>query len=125
MPGRITADSYSAFSSTAAAGQLTGRHGDDDADPENPLYGRSVCFTGTLASMPRSAAVELACAQGADFKKNVSKQLSYLVIGDGDFVAFADGWATGKLTKARALITEGAAIEIIPEREFLTLLGPH
>ena len=125
MPGRITADSYIAFAALHAAGKLTGRLADDDADPEGPLYGLSVCFTGTLASMPRAAAADLVCAAGADFKNSVGKKLDYLVIGDADFVAFADGWATGKLSRARELIAEGAEIEIIPEREFLHLLGPH
>lgn len=124
LPGRVTANSFIGFSSLDSA-ELSGRHADADADPDYPLYGRSVCFTGAMASMTRSVAADLVCAAGADFKNIVSKRLSYLVIGDGDFVAFADGWSTGKLTKARTLIADGAGIEVIPERDFLAFLGPH
>ena len=59
---------------------------------------------------------------GCDFKNSVSKKLDYLVIGDGDFVQFADGWRIGKLDKALSLREAGASIEIIPENDFLQLL---
>jgi DNA polymerase-3 subunit epsilon len=121
VPARITADSYTGFRSLESAKPQSGL-GDPDADPEHPLYGRTVCFTGGLASMPRRTAREYVCAAGADFKTTVSSKVDYLVIGDADFVAFADGWSTEKLTRARGLIAEGVPIEIIPEREFLVLL---
>ncbi len=59
---------------------------------------------------------------GGNFRNSVSKKLDYLVIGDADFVQFADGWMTGKLRKTTELVAEGEAIEIIPERQFLELL---
>jgi len=42
--------------------------------------------------MGRRDAMERVTAVGYDFKTNVSKHLDYLVIGDGDFVQFVDGW---------------------------------
>jgi DNA polymerase-3 subunit epsilon len=96
--------------------------GDPDAEMSHPLYGRNICFTGTMYSMPRTQAAEEVCHCGANFRTNVSKKLDYLVIGDADFVAFADGWRTGKLDRALELRDEGAPIEIVSERDFLALL---
>ena len=60
---------------------------------------------------------------GAEFKTNVSKHVDMLVIGDADFVQFADGMQTGKMKKASALRADGFDIEIMAERDFLALLG--
>jgi len=117
-PGRLTPDSYVPFGGPS----LTTVDGRGDADSDHPLYGKSICFTGTLASMVRRDAMERVTAVGCDFKTSVSKNLDYLVIGDGDFVQFADGWRTGKLQKALNVREAGGKIEIIPEKDFLHLL---
>ena len=88
----------------------------------HPLFGKTICFTGTLLSMPRAEAQQRVNALGCDFKNSASKKLDYLVIGDADFVSFADGHRTGKLVRVLELRDEGAAIEIIPEKDFLSLL---
>lgn len=119
IPGRLTPDSYIPFREHRSLTTVDGR---DDADRDHPLYGKSICFTGTLASMVRRDAMERVTAVGCDFKTSVSKHLDYLVIGDGDFVQFADGWRTGKLKKALSWREAGATIEIIPEKDFLHLL---
>ena len=118
-PGRLTSDSYVPFYRSLGLAAVDGR---DGTDSDHPLYGRSICFTGTLASMVRREAMERVTAVGCDFKNSVAKTLDYLVIGDGDFVQFTDGWRTGKLQKALNLQESGAKIEIIPEKDFLHLL---
>lgn len=120
-PGRLTPDSYVAFVSPHA-GSLAARDGDSGADRAHPLFGKNVCFTGGMLSMVRRDAAESLVHVGGNFRNSVSKKLDYLVIGDADFIEFADGWMTGKLTKATELVQEGEAIEIIPERQFLELL---
>lgn len=122
LPGRMTPESYQPFRLEVSGAKLTSLAGDVNADPNHPLYGRSICLTGTLLSMVRRDAADRVAEVGCDFKSNVSKKLDYLVIGDGDFVQFADGWRTGKLEKAMALREAGATIEIIPEQDFLALL---
>jgi DNA polymerase-3 subunit epsilon len=119
-PGRLTPDSYIAYATPYAS--LTARDGDANADPAHPLFGKTVCFTGGMISMVRADAAAAVVQAGGNFRNSVSKELDYLVIGDADFVAFADGWKTGKLTKATALVEAGAPMEIIPERQFLELL---
>ena len=121
VPGRLTPDSYLP-SRLEHDASLTAVHGQEDADHHHPLYGKSICFTGALASMVRRDAMERVTEVGCDFRNSVSKKLDYLVIGDGDFVQFADGWRTGKLEKALSLREAGTGIEIIPENDFLHLL---
>jgi DNA polymerase-3 subunit epsilon len=72
--------------------------------------------------MVRREAAERVVAVGADFKGNVSTKVDTLVIGDADFVQFADGMRTGKMKKAAELNEDGHEIEIIAERDFLALL---
>lgn len=122
LPGRISSTSYEPFRIAATPKTLTGRQGNPDADPDHPFYDRTICFTGTLTSMPRRDAADYVTATGGHFRNSVSKRLDYLVIGDADFAAFADGWVTGKLQAARELSNAGHEIEIIPEKDFLELL---
>lgn len=94
----------------------------EDASPDHPLFGRTLCFTGAMYSMTRREAAERIVAFGADFKNNVSTKVDTLVIGDADFVQFADGMRTGKMNRAVELNDDGHEIEIIAERDFLALL---
>jgi DNA polymerase-3 subunit epsilon len=121
LPGRLTAESYVPLR-LADSASLTTMAGRADADHDHPLYGRTICFTGALQSMLRRDAQERVVEVGCDFKNNVSRQLDYLVIGDGDYVRFVDGWQTGKLKKAIEPRAEGYAIEILAEQHFLEML---
>lgn len=121
VPGRMTPEAYQPCELPMSPG-LTSAEGNPDADPNHPLYGRSMCFTGSLLSMPRRDAQARIVDVGCTFKNSVGKKLDYLVLGDGDFALFADGHRTGKLNKAMELREAGAPIEIIPERDFLALL---
>jgi NAD-dependent DNA ligase len=59
---------------------------------------------------------------GADFRSNVSTKVDMLVIGDADFVQFADGMQTGKMKKAAEIKEDGHDIEVMAERDFLSML---
>ena len=52
----------------------------------------------------------------------MSAKVDILVIGDADFVAFADGHQTGKLKRAAQLKADGDEVEIISEKDLLALL---
>ncbi len=114
-PGTLTPDSFVGVS--AHGGNLRNMLGGKDADPGHPLYGRYICFTGAMFSMTRGEAAERIVEFGAEFKTNVSKHVDMLVIGDADFVRFADGMQTGKMKKAAALREDGFEIEIMAERD--------
>lgn len=74
-----------------------------------PLAGKTVLFTGTLDTMTRGKAKELAEAAGADVLSGISRKLDYLVVGDDP---------GSKLTKAQTL-----GIRILTEQEFLAMAG--
>ena len=77
------------------------------------LSNKSICFSGTLTSMPRFEAKASAEALGARVVDSVSKKLDILVTGDQP---------GSKLDKARTL-----GVQILSEREFLAVLqqGRH
>lgn len=118
--GTFTPDSFIGVS--AYGGELRNMAGAEDADPDHPLFGRCICFTGAMFSMTRGEAAERVVEFGAEFKMGVSKNVDMLVIGDADFVHFADGMQTGKMKRAMALREDGFEIEIMAERDFLALL---
>ena len=76
-----------------------------------PFGGQSFLFTGTLASMKRSDAQLRVKNLGGSVASGVSKNLSFLVVGD-------EGRAGSKLTKAQAL-----GITILSESDFLERLN--
>jgi DNA ligase (NAD+) len=79
-------------------------------EEDQPLRGKSFCFTGELETMKRSAAEEMVKALGGSAKSSVVKDLSYLVTNDTE-----SGSAKNK--KARDL-----GIPIINEEQFLALV---
>lgn len=76
---------------------------------EGPLSGQNVVLTGTLSSMPRSAAQKKIEALGGTCQSSVTGKTTLLVAGEA---------AGGKLKKAQSL-----GIRIIGEEEFLKILG--
>jgi DNA polymerase III subunit epsilon len=121
MLGSLDPSSFIGLNSTALS-SLRNLEGARDANPDHPLYGRQICFTGAMYSMTRREAAARIVEFGADFKSNVSTKVDTLVIGDADFVQFADGMQTGKMKKAAELKDDGHDIEVMAERDFLSML---
>ncbi|HLP36212.1 NAD-dependent DNA ligase LigA [Lacibacter sp.] len=76
---------------------------------EGNLTGVTFLFTGTLPTLKRSAAEQMAEEHGGSILSGVSAKLNYLVVGED---------AGSKLEKAKKIST----IKIITEEEFLELL---
>lgn len=95
----------------------------DSIDQTNPLYGKSIVFTGAL-SVSRETAMQAAVNAGAVLRKSVSRCTDYLVVGEQDIeIVGVDGLST-KQEKAYALINSGEAdIKIISETEFFALIN--
>jgi DNA ligase (NAD+) len=74
------------------------------------LYGKTILFTGTLTTMGRKEAEDLAAKNGAKNISAVSSNLNILVVGEK---------AGSKLTKAKALGT----VQILTEAEFVQLIN--
>ena len=77
---------------------------------DGKLFGKTILFTGTLLTMSRKEAEELAAKNGAKNISAVSSNLNILVVGEK---------AGSKLTKAKSLGT----VEIMAEQEFLDFLN--
>ena len=94
-----------------------------DADPENPLYGMNVTFTGALGSMTRALAWQKVADCGGMPLDGVTKKTNLLVFGYQDARMLAPGASlSSKFQKAITLKDQGQDIEIIGEDDFLTML---
>ena len=91
-------------------------------DESHELFGKGICFTGTLTSMSRKDAAQSSVNKGAIYCSSVTKKTNFLVMGVQDYSKFVDGQKSSKLKKAEELIKKGQDLEIIGEDEFLKLL---
>ena len=94
----------------------------DDFDPEHPLFGKVLAFTGTLEAMTRAEAAQAAVDRGAIVANGVSKKVDYLIVGMTDFNRVKDG-ASSKLWKAVELAEAGHGLEVIDEVVFQQMVA--
>jgi DNA polymerase-3 subunit epsilon len=93
-----------------------------DADPEHPLYGQVMVFTGAL-SIRRQDAWDAVARCGAAAEKSVNKRTTMLVVGDG-FTGHDPGeFYTGKAEKAVHWRAKGHRIEVLTEGDLVDLLA--
>jgi DNA polymerase III subunit epsilon len=93
-----------------------------DGDPDGPLIGEVVVFTGALM-IPRREAAELASAAGCQVADNVSNKTTLLVVGDQDVTKLAGHDKSSKHRKAESLMADGHSIRILRESDFAELVG--
>lgn len=87
------------------------------------LAGKRIVFTGKLASMTRPEAAELVRSQGGSFRTSVTRQTSFLVVGQEGWPLKKDGSLSEKLETAQDLQAKGHAIAVLTEEELLDRLG--
>ena len=92
-----------------------------EGNPEGPLYGETLVFTGAL-DIPRRQAADLAASIGCSVASSVSKKISILVVGDQDISKLAGHEKSSKHRKAEQLIASGASIRIMKETDFKELV---
>jgi len=93
-----------------------------EGNPDGPLAGEVIVFTGTLSLVQREAA-EIAAAAGCNVGGNVTKKTSLVVVGDQDVRVLAGHTKSRKHRKAEELIAEGQEIRILRESDFETLVS--
>lgn len=88
-------------------------------DGDGALFGETIVFTGEL-TIDRAGAADRAAAAGGNVDPGVTKRTTMLVVGERDILP---GWAakSGKHRKAEVLISQGQAIRIVSEADFLAL----
>jgi DNA polymerase-3 subunit epsilon len=92
------------------------------ANPDGPLFGENLVFTGAL-SIPRSTATNAAALAGCEVASGVTKHTTLLVVGDQDIRTLAGHEKSSKHRRAEDLIAKGQAIRIIGESDFQRLIG--
>lgn len=104
------------------------RSADIAGDPEkvredNPLYGKTVVFTGTLERMTRREAMQVVADLGGINGDTVTKKTNYLVLGNNDMCASIKDGKSSKHKKAEKYILGGADLTIISENVFYDMLS--
>lgn len=100
-------------------------HGDSvahDGNPEGPLYGEVVVFTGALI-IPRHEAADLAARAGCETADGVTKHTTLLVVGDQDIRLLNGHEKSNKHRKAEEMIAKGKLIRILTETDFLSMVA--
>jgi DNA polymerase-3 subunit epsilon len=98
----------------------TGQAIQREGNPEGPLYGEILVFTGTLG-IPRREAAGMASQIGCHVASGVTKETTILVVGDQDIKRLAGHEKSSKHRKAENLILNGQSIRIISETDFKKL----
>ena len=75
----------------------------EDFNEDNPLFGFTFCFTGTLEKMGRKEAWQLVVNCGGILGQGVTQETNYLVMGETDYSRTVGGQESSKTQKARHL----------------------
>ena len=81
----------------------------------NSLKNKNVVFTGTLCSMKREEAIELAIKNGARIQNFVTEETDILVLAPRQLDIFGADVRSRKLIKAEELRKKNGRIRIIPK----------
>lgn len=95
-----------------------------EGDPEGPLFGEVLVFTGAL-QVPRRVAADLAADAGCEVDAGVTKNTSILVVGDQDVLRLAGHDKSSKHRKAESLVEKGQHIRILRESDFMQLCSDY
>ena len=93
-----------------------------EGNPEGPLFGEVVVFTGAL-SISRATAADLAAALGCEVASGVNKRTTLLVVGDQDVARLAGHELSSKHRRAEELAAAGQEIRILRESDFAALVA--
>lgn len=92
-----------------------------EGNPEGPLFGETIVFTGEL-QIPRQEAADKAAEAGCNVGGGVTKKTTLLCVGDQDLKILVGHEKSSKHRKAETLIESGQNIRIIGESDFLAMI---
>lgn len=92
-------------------------------DENSYFYNKSVCFTGTCRWASRDKLLQTIADIGGFPQKGVNKATQILVVGQQDFKKVGESGMSSKQLKAMELKDSGQDIEIMPESQFLSMIG--
>lgn len=88
-----------------------------EGNPEGPLYGENIVFTGALM-IPRAEVGKIAADLGCNVSNSVTKKTTMLVVGIQDTTKLAGYSKSSKHRKAEELMNKGIEIRILSENDF-------
>lgn len=97
----------------------------DDFDETNPVFGKTVVFTGALSSMGRKDAFQLVCNLGGTPGDRITKKTNFLVIGNSEFVSSVKNGKTNKMKTAEAYQSQGLEIMVLSENSFFDMISDY
>ena len=92
-----------------------------EPNPDGPLVGEVIVFTGAL-EMPRREAAVCAGDMGCRVTDGVTKHTTLLVVGDQDIARLAGHEKSAKHRKAEELMAKGQRLRIVGESDFMELV---
>lgn len=87
------------------------------------IRGRRVAFTGRMASLTRAEAADLVRNHGGEYAPALTRNTSFLIVGQEGWPLTGDGALAPKLRRARKLQDAGAELTVLSEEDFLSRLG--
>ncbi|KYK45165.1 hypothetical protein A1D31_11075 [Bradyrhizobium liaoningense] len=93
-----------------------------DGNPDGPLFGETIAFTGAL-TIERAQAAQMAAMAGCKVSDSVTKKTTILVVGDQDLRMTKGNEKSSKHRKAETMIADGAALRIVRESDFMMMVG--
>ena len=94
----------------------------DEFDETNPIFGKTVVFTGALSSMGRKDAFQIVANLGGTPADSITKKTNFLVVGNEDFAKSVKDGATAKMKKAEKYRQEGLDIVTLSENTFFEMI---
>ncbi|PNG47546.1 MULTISPECIES: exonuclease domain-containing protein [unclassified Variovorax] len=91
-----------------------------EGNPEGPLHGEVLAFTGAL-SVPRAQAADVAARIGCEVAPGVTKRTTLLVVGDQDAYKLAGHEKSSKHRKAEEMVQHGHRLRIVRESDFFAI----
>lgn len=91
---------------------------------DSDIYGKVFCFTGSLSSFTRAAAMQEVVNRGGVCADTVRKDVNYLVIGGNGYKMELENGKSKKWISAEKLMKKGNPISVISENVFLDMLNP-
>ncbi|MGD8327176.1 MAG: exonuclease domain-containing protein [Sphingomonadales bacterium] len=91
-----------------------------NGNPDGPLAGEKIVFTGAL-QFPRKEVATIAAQAGCDVSDSVTRKTTILVVGDQDLDKLAGHEKSSKHRKAESLREKGLPIKIIQESDFMDI----
>ncbi|HYW95336.1 MAG TPA: exonuclease domain-containing protein [Bacteroidales bacterium] len=91
-----------------------------DGNPEGPLFGETMVFTGEL-TLSRSEAARIAADLGCNVGSSVNKKTTILVVGTQDSSKLAGYTKSSKHRRAEEMIGAGVPVRILSEGDFVEM----